>query len=121
MARDLVAKGHINVETLDEAAIQALGGDLEDVLIGVREISVRLEGGLLHFSARGEICAGDDLPWKLQWLAEQHGVTFMAYINETGDVCEVHFFGANAEAVQALMAEYKGRAWTDTFPSVGSE
>lgn len=121
MTRALAANGHIAIGTLDETAIQALGGDLEDALIGVQEVSVRREGDLLHFSACGEVSADDDLPKELQRIAEQHGVTFVALIHEDGEACDVHFFGADAETVQALMTEYRGWAAANAFPSVGSE
>lgn len=110
MSQGFAVTGHINVQSLGEVTIQAIGGGLEDVLIGVQDVSVRQEGGQLHFSAYGEVCTCDDIPGELQQFAEQHGVNFMARIDENDQGYEVHFFGSDADAIQGSSSDRVGRS-----------
>ncbi len=120
MSQGLAATGTIHIGHLDQEKVYTLIGDLSAVL-GVDDVNIDHEGDLLQFSACGEVCAGDDIPGGLQWLAKANCVNFMARIDENDEGYEVHFFGDDADAIQALKVEYAVNAAADAFRFIGVE
>ena len=120
MSQGFAATGTIHIAHLDQKSVYLLIGDLSSVL-GVNDVNIDHEGDSLQFSAYGEVCVGDDIPGGLQWLAEANCVNFMAHINENDEGYEVHFFGDDTDAIQALKVEYAVNTAADAFRFIGVE
>jgi hypothetical protein len=121
MSQSFAVNGTIDVGSLNHLTINAFGADLEDALIGIQDVSVTHEKDQLHFTAYGEVCAGDDIPGELQQFAERHAVNFMVRINQDDEGYALYFFGNNAAAIQALKVEYAVNTAADAFQFIGVE
>ena len=120
MSQGFAANGTIHIGHLDDHMVDPIINHLTAAL-DVQDLSIDNEGDLLHFTAFGEVCAGDDIPGDLQRLAKTYGVNFMARIDENDEGYEVHFFGDDAQALQALKVEYAVNTAADAFRFIGVE
>ena len=120
MSQGFAANGTIHIGHLDDHMVDQIINHLTTAL-DVQDLSIDNEGDLLHFTAYGEVCAGDDIPGDLHRIAEAHGVNFMANIDENDTGFEVHFFGNDSEAIQAMKVEYAVNTAADAFQFIGVE
>lgn len=120
MSQGLAANGTIDVAHLDVNQRECFVNDLYSIL-AVEDITVDTQNHVVQFGAYGEVCAGDSIPADLHELAKKHAVNFLANINENDEGYEVHFFGDDAGAIQALKVAYAVNTAADAFQFIGVE
>ena len=120
MSQGLAVNGTVDVAHLDVNQRECFVNDLYSI-IDVEDVAVDTKNHVVQFSAYGEVCVGYSIPADLHELAKKHAVNFMANINENDEGYEVHFFGDDAEAIQALKVEYAVNTAADAFQFIGVE
>lgn len=120
MSKGLATNGTIHIGHLDESMVITMTNHLTAAL-GVEDVSIDHDGDMLNFAAYGEVCTGDDIPGDLQRLAKTYGVNFIARIDDNDTGYEVHFFGEDAQALQALKVEYAVNTAAEAFRLIGVE